>query len=233
MEYLEFAEDGCDACHMSGRRSRFQVTLEGCPYNRETHEPIDSEDEDKGQKRGGRAKRGSTISSGSSSSSASADDKLPQQLLLGKFCRRRADVFHQMSHWGKFSRLPPSVRYHTRLPLSIRYHTYHTFAEDCLYYRVRGYYRDLLRAKFKPVPSDSEASSDDTDPESDREEAARRRQARERKRTLTDARVKRLRGKSLVEEYKDVGQVTEWMDGLGYQNKVGLRPDLFARGVMV
>ncbi len=90
-----------------------------------------------------------------------------------------------------------------------------------MFYRVRGYYRDLLRAKFKPVSSDSEASSEATDPEEDRTEVLARREERERRRAVTEKKVKRLRDRgNLIDQYRDVDRVTEWMDSMGYQNKV-------------
>ncbi len=107
IEHLEFAEDGCDACHMPGRRSRFHVFLEGFPYNKENHEPLESEDEidmaqKKAKEKARRRRRSSPVSSAEDSgdSEDSEDGKLPREFLMGKFCKRRAEVFHNMSHWG-------------------------------------------------------------------------------------------------------------------------------------
>jgi len=71
------------------------------------------------------------------------------------------------------------------------------------------------------VQSDTEASSEDTDPEEDSNAVARRREEREVRKAISEKRVKRLRQKGrLVEQHRTVDQVTEWMDGMGYQNKV-------------
>lgn len=113
----------------------------------------------------------------------------------GRHCKTRAQLYHALCHW-----------------------------EDNLYHRICGYYRDLLRAKHKPVPSDSEAStSSGPDSESDPEEQQVRRQDRERRRARTQQRVRKLRQRGpLPKEYRDVDRVTEWMDTVGYQNKVCL-----------
>ncbi|ORY20450.1 hypothetical protein BCR39DRAFT_555354 [Naematelia encephala] len=191
-QFLDFAEAGCDACHMSGRRSTWKVFLEGDPYDRETHEPIDSDSEsesDKG-KSGKSQKNGAKGRSRDSSSDASEEEKLPAEFKMGRMCKRRSECYHEMTHW-----------------------------EDELYYRVRGYYRDLLRGLYKTVPEDSEESSSEDDSEEDADEAKERKERRSARRLQTKARVERLRRKGLVKEYKDVGAVTEWMDRLGYQSK--------------
>jgi hypothetical protein len=64
------------------------------------------------------------------------------------------------------------------------------------------------------VQSDTEASSEDTDPEEDSNAVARRREEREVRKAISEKRVKRLRQKGrLVEQHRTVDQVTEWMDG--------------------
>ena len=105
---LEFAEDGCDACHMSGRRSKFRIFLEGYPYNRENHVRLDSQDESgrpekerKGRKYNGYSGFWATDEVTDEDSDESADNSLPREFLMGKFCKRRAEVFHSMSHWGE------------------------------------------------------------------------------------------------------------------------------------
>jgi hypothetical protein len=89
-----------------------------------------------------------------------------------------------------------------------------------LFTRIRNYYRDLLRAKYKPVPEDSDADTSNTDTESDREETMRRREHRANRRKQTEDRVERLRKRPLPDAYRDVDVVLEWMDSKGYQQKV-------------
>ncbi|WWC66782.1 uncharacterized protein I206_100687 [Kwoniella pini CBS 10737] len=180
VEELLHAEPGCDACHMGGRMSKFRVNLDGDQYNPETHQPLDSsssEEEDSGS---------------SDDSEAMKRKKLPKSLLMGRFCKQRAEVYHQMAHW-----------------------------EDTLFHRIRGYYRDLLRAKYKPVPSDSEASTPESEIESDEDskERTQRQKNRRVRRQASQARCERLRNKTLPSDVKDVDGVTEWMDKMGYQNK--------------
>ncbi|WRT63764.1 uncharacterized protein IL334_000689 [Kwoniella shivajii] len=179
VEELMNAEPGCDACHMGGRMSRFRVNLEGEQYDQETHQPLDSSDEEDEPE-----------DSDDSEASERKRRKLPRSLLMGRFCRQRAQVYHDMVHW-----------------------------EDELYHRIRNYYHDLLRAKYKPVQSDSEASSSDTDEDEDPYEVKERRANRKQRRLNTASRVERLRKKKLPDDPKDVDEVTEWMDKMGYQNK--------------
>ncbi|RXK38739.1 hypothetical protein M231_04049 [Tremella mesenterica] len=126
-----------------------------------------------------------------SSSSIDSEDKLPKELFMGTHCHKRTEVYHKMCHW-----------------------------ELDLFQRIRQHHRDLLRARRLPVPSDSEASSSASDPDSDPEEVADRRASRERRRAATEKRVKLLqrRGK-LPEKAKDVDEVTQWMDEMGYQTR--------------
>ena len=220
VEHLEPTEDGCDACHMSGRRSRFRVQLEGYPYNRETHEPLESEEEKEKAKKSRRVALASDSDSdgsesGSGSSEASGAKSLPRNFFMGTFCKRRAEVFHAMSHWGWFN-VPFGETDVFILTFALEYHLFH---------RVRGYYRDLLRAKFQAVQSDSETSSEGSTPrEEERLDRIRRRTARARRRLITEKRIKRLRDRGgLVERHGDEDRVTEWMDSLGHQDKVGDR----------
>jgi hypothetical protein len=96
----------------------------------------------------------------------------------------------------------------------------HAATEETLFTRIRNYYRDLLRAKFKPVPEDSDADTSNTDSEPDREETKRRRKRRANRRKQTEDRVERLRKRPLPDAYRDVDVVLEWMDAKGYQQKV-------------
>ncbi|WVW81885.1 hypothetical protein I302_103884 [Kwoniella bestiolae CBS 10118] len=182
VEELLHTEPGCDACHMGGRMSRFRISLEGEQYDKETHQPLDSSSEDS---------EDSEISSDSEAGERMSK-KLPRSLLMGRFCKQRAEVFHQMTHW-----------------------------EDELYHRIRGYYRDLLRAKYKAVPSDSEASTPDSEQESDENpnEVRKRREDRKQRKLKTEARCEKIRKKGTPDDYRDVDVVTEWMDKMGYQTK--------------
>jgi hypothetical protein len=96
----------------------------------------------------------------------------------------------------------------------------HAATEEALFTRIRNYYRDLLRAKYNPVPEDSDADTSNTDTESDREETMRRREHRANRRKQTEDRVERLRKRPLPDAYRDVDVVLEWMDSKGYQQKV-------------
>ncbi|WVR03541.1 hypothetical protein IAU60_000533 [Kwoniella sp. DSM 27419] len=176
VEELAFTETGCDACHIRGRISRYRVTLDGLPYDKQTHEPLDSGSE-------------------SESSTDSGDDeavsrRLPRSLIMGRFCKARAEVFHQLTHW-----------------------------EDELYHRIQGYYRDLLRAKYKRIESDSERSTSSGVTDSDPEETQKRKRKRAERRERTAARVAKLRKKALPKDHKDVDKVLEWMDQMGWQTK--------------
>ncbi|WVF66113.1 hypothetical protein IAT40_000852 [Kwoniella sp. CBS 6097] len=187
VEVLPHAVSGCDACHMSGRRSKFKIRLDGTPYNKETHEELDESSDD--------SESDSHLNSNNSDESDDdrevEADKLPRKLVMGRFCRARAEVFHQLVHW-----------------------------EDELYHAIKRYYHDLLRAKYKRIESDSEASSSSNDPDSDPEEVRQRREKRVKRKENTAARVAKIRRKGdLPKDVKDVDKVTEWMDRMGYQNK--------------
>ncbi|OCF45155.1 hypothetical protein I317_00957 [Kwoniella heveanensis CBS 569] len=182
VEELPYAVSGCDACHMSGRRSKFMVRLDGTPYNKETHEELSDSDSESESDRS---------DSEEADDSRVEADKLPRKLVMGRFCRARAEVFHQLAHW-----------------------------EDELYHAIKKYYHDLLRARYKRIESDSEASSSSDDPDSDPEEVRARRERRAKRRENTAARVAKMRRKGdLPKDMKDVDKVTEWMDRMGYQNK--------------
>lgn len=95
--------------------------------------------------------------------------------------------------------------------------------EDALYYKVRGYHHDLLRARNITEFSDSEESEGEDDNEDeDEDEKMQRRDRLEAQRRETKARVEKIRKRhSPPAEYKNVDKVTEWMDlEMGYQEKV-------------
>lgn len=93
-----------------------------------------------------------------------------------------------------------------------------TTAELHLYYRVRRMYTDVLRAKKKEVPDDSEASSseNDSDDEDQLDKIARWDKRRDR-RHHTAKRVKRLISQgNLPAECGDVDNIQAWMDDQGH-----------------
>ncbi|KAH9842621.1 uncharacterized protein C8Q71DRAFT_853161 [Rhodofomes roseus] len=77
---LDFADPGCDACHLGSRMSTRVGRLSGLAYEPDTFESFeeqeDSEDEDQGH--GHRQKK---------------------EFNLGRFCAARTRVFHRFSHW--------------------------------------------------------------------------------------------------------------------------------------
>jgi hypothetical protein len=92
--------------------------------------------------------------------------------------------------------------------------------EEELFVRIRTEYTDLLRALYKHVRNDSEASSSESDPEEDRAEVDRRRENREMRRAATKRRVKKLRRDKLPDEYRDMDVVVEWLEARGCQINV-------------
>jgi hypothetical protein len=98
--------------------SRWRIQLEGDPYDHETHQVIDdSEDKDKDANddesntatKQSVSKRRSRRSSSEESENSSDDDEdesgsksdLPTEFFMGRHCRNRSSVFHEMSHWGE------------------------------------------------------------------------------------------------------------------------------------
>lgn len=220
----EFTHDGCDACHMSGRVSHWEITLEGTPYDKETHEPLDSgsdsESSDDARKRPNTKTKGKLLEQvkkvkgrrrrRDSSESAPEEDEpedLPRKFFMGRFCKARSEVYHAMSHWGE-PRRPHRARQADE-------------TEDELFLRVRGYYKDLLRAKDIPLPSDSEATSSSDDSEEDEVERQVRREKRRARAVMTAKRVRSLKNRRDLPRHKDVNNVTEWMDRMGWQANVG------------
>lgn len=102
---MDIGHSGCDACHISMRYSKYQVRLEGDPYDRETHEPleVDSEEErEKEKKKKAKAKRkAGRVRDGTDPSSSESEDGEARLFHMGKYCCARAKVYHAMSHWGK------------------------------------------------------------------------------------------------------------------------------------
>ena len=93
---------------MTGRISHYEVTLEGSPYDPDTHEieVSSSSDEDRSfdrnsrkNKRKDKSPTSDGASTGDSDDSASSN-KLTRKYFMGRFCKARAQVYHQMCHWG-------------------------------------------------------------------------------------------------------------------------------------
>jgi len=108
VDRLDVGHLGCDACHISGRISSWQVRLVGYPYDRNTYQPIESDAEEEAdrrrkekvkEKRRQKRHRRRTSSASDVSSDTSIED-LPRQFHMGKYCKARASVYHSMSHWG-------------------------------------------------------------------------------------------------------------------------------------
>lgn len=126
---LDEALMGCDACHLSGRMSKYEGRLEGRAYDPETFEVrpwralrhhvnpclirstlqgIETDDESDDGTVGGLEEETEPPSKG--------------PFKLGKYCQERARVFHEFTHWGESdppgnprkSKVPTSL---TRLPL--------------------------------------------------------------------------------------------------------------------
>lgn len=100
--------------------------------------------------------------------------------------------------------------------------------EDELFRRIRNNYHDLLRAKARkilPVDDTDASSSSFSDDSEGSDERGDRRAALEKQRAATRMRVVKLKRQSdraaLPSDTRDVDQVTEWMDLMGYQTKVG------------
>lgn len=91
--------------------------------------------------------------------------------------------------------------------------------EDELFMRVRGYYKDLLRAKDQPIPSDSEESSSSDDSAESEDERELRREKRRGRRAATVKRVAALKKQSLP-SLKNSDAITDWMDKKGWQANV-------------
>ncbi|WVQ80264.1 hypothetical protein IAT38_002369 [Cryptococcus sp. DSM 104549] len=173
-------ELGCDACRIAGRVSKWRAYLEGDIYDPTTHEILEQSIEEEEE--------------GDDDEMEDESRKLPRSLLLGKYCKARAQVYHEMSHWEHF------------LFLSIR-HRYH----------------NLLRAKGRSVPADdnsiASASENEEDDDNDNGdfEAYQRRSARASRVEANQMAVARLvqRG-NLPERTRNVDEVMKWMDEAGY-----------------
>ncbi|KAL7418762.1 hypothetical protein Q5752_006445 [Cryptotrichosporon argae] len=143
-------------------------------------------------------KRELAVESETETESEDSDDSAPlkkrkkqlrQEFNMGRHCFARAQAYHNITHW-----------------------------EDELFYRVRNYYRDLLRAKGKLDPeSDSELDSADDWDDNTALGRAERLRAHATQRRKTAGRIDALKRRKLPPKVKDVDVVTEWMDSMGYQ----------------
>lgn len=107
------------------------------------------------------------------------------QLITGPHCLDSSRLYHSLSHW-----------------------------EHKIYNRVRGLYRDLLRAKDIDVSDDEGGKDHDDDGQASDasvEELGFR--------SATPQRVHDLRGTRLP-DHEDVNAVLEWMEEQKYQNAV-------------
>lgn len=80
----------CDACNRTNHPARYQFQFEGCAYNKETLEPIDDSDDEKG---------------GDNDDTESYDQAghvLPSHatlFYLGSHCAANAEMGHKLTHW--------------------------------------------------------------------------------------------------------------------------------------
>lgn len=101
-----------------------------------------------------------------------------------------------------------------------------------LYYRVRRTYTDVLRAKKRDVPDDSEESSSESDNDEDQLDKIARRDRRRDRRYHTAKRVQRLISQGdLPENCEDVDDIQAWMDDQGHILNVSSMLPCFLRTV--
>ncbi|CAK9779548.1 hypothetical protein CC85DRAFT_304085 [Cutaneotrichosporon oleaginosum] len=83
--------------------------------------------------------------------------------------------------------------------------------EHRLYHDICHYYHDLLRAKGESVDTDSDSQLSLSDASAGAKTDLKRRRA------ISQRRVTELKKRRLPRDPEDVDEVTEWMDGQGYQ----------------
>lgn len=227
---LEYPEEHCVACNRRNFASTFRVHLAGEEYDRNTYEPLSvikaRQKKATKQKKKKAGKQGKSAPSStddddddeSSSSSSDSDTGKPKlkemECLLGAHCKKRTHVFHQMVHWGELT----DLRFFHRAQSCVSTRSRADGVVELeLYRRVRSWYNDILRAKKKEVPDDSQQSSSDPDSEEDTEERMQRRLRRDARRDDTRRRIKRLRDAGqLPDAYRDVDAIQDWMDEQGH-----------------
>lgn len=108
-EMLEEAVPGCDACKIGGRLSKYLGRCSGDPYDKQTFQDIvedeeeDSDEDEEEEDLKGPYKLGKKDVMSFSSTSLSNNPCIDELRLLttGRFCRARAEIFHDFSHWGE------------------------------------------------------------------------------------------------------------------------------------
>ncbi|ESK96993.1 conserved fungal protein [Moniliophthora roreri MCA 2997] len=84
--HMDYAVPGCDACHLGSRMSTYSARVSGSPYDKlgyEKSKPAssgrsDDSDNDNGEEE---------------------DERKTIEFNLGRFCARRAKVYHDLTHW--------------------------------------------------------------------------------------------------------------------------------------
>ncbi|KAE8543195.1 hypothetical protein D1P53_000683 [Cryptococcus gattii VGV] len=179
------AEMGCDACKISGRVGTITVTIGGGPYDKETFQTLPDTD-DEGKDEGSNVV--SVYSEDKDTSDVDADEPTPQtvhsKLIMGKICKARTQVYHQLSHW-----------------------------EYTLYHRIRRYYKNLLKAAgdIPPVTSGSEIEQSEEEPDQAKSGATSRRKS-QRKGREAEKRLESLRQQGLPDDLEELDDVMEWME---------------------
>ncbi|OBZ75568.1 Uncharacterized protein C17H9.06c [Grifola frondosa] len=79
---LDFAEQGCDACHLGGRLSTVEGQLSGSPYDETNYESLETHDTHEAEP-----------------SNGEEDREIKKRFHFGRFCARRTRVYHLFSHW--------------------------------------------------------------------------------------------------------------------------------------
>ncbi|KLO18785.1 hypothetical protein SCHPADRAFT_865968 [Schizopora paradoxa] len=80
---MDFAVPYCDACRISGRKSKYIGRASGSPYDPKTFEFVSKSDSD----------------SDSDESDSDKEDGPVVEYHLGRYCARRARLYHGLSHW--------------------------------------------------------------------------------------------------------------------------------------
>ncbi|KAF8311638.1 hypothetical protein DL93DRAFT_2083143, partial [Clavulina sp. PMI_390] len=75
--FMAYSVPICDACRISGRVATIAMHLDGEAYDRDTFEPIRKDDD----------------------SDSDDEEPSPRSFSLGKFCARRAQIYHILTHW--------------------------------------------------------------------------------------------------------------------------------------
>jgi len=98
MTTLAIRLDGCEACHLVDRVSSHKATLSGIAYDKLGFEPTAAADPGEDETSDGEASDGENGVESDADSSGS-DDEDRKEFNIGRFCARRAVVFHELTHW--------------------------------------------------------------------------------------------------------------------------------------